>query len=85
VFHGGGRAVDVDVGAAGLGDLYGEVADASGRGMDEDPLAGADPGGIDQRLPGGEPGGSCSMPADTVTAAYLPELADATPRPRRSA
>ena len=51
----GARGAD-HVGAAGLGDLDCEVADAAGGRMDEDPVALSHLGGIDQRLPGGEAG-----------------------------
>ena len=54
VFGGAGGADDVR--AAGLGDLHGEVAHAAGRRVDQDPLPGADFGGFDQRLVGGERG-----------------------------
>ena len=50
-----GRARGADhVRAKGLGDLYGEVAYAAGRGVDEDALPGTDFGGVDECLVGGE-------------------------------
>ena len=43
-----------DLGAQVLGELDGEVADATAGRRGQHPLAGLDVGGVDQRLPGGQ-------------------------------
>ena len=55
VVLGGPRGAD-DVGAAGLGDLHGEVADSPGGCVDQDPVVLPHVRHVDERLPSGEPG-----------------------------
>ena len=45
-----------DMGAARLGDLHGEMADAAGRGMDQRALSLLQAADLDEALPGGEAG-----------------------------
>jgi hypothetical protein len=54
VLVGPGRAQHL--GTEGLGDLHGQVPDPAAGGVDEDPLAGLETGGLGQHLPGGQPG-----------------------------
>ena len=70
VVLGGAGGAD-DVRAAGLGDLYGEMADAAGRRVDEDPLPGLDVGGVDQCLVGGESGERQGAGLDVVDTCRL--------------
>jgi hypothetical protein len=70
VVLGGAGGAD-DVGAAGLGDLDGEMADAAGRRVDEDTLPGLDIGGVDERLVGGQRGEWQGTGLDVVDAGGL--------------
>src|SRR5262249_49505963 len=76
-----------DVRAAGFGDLYGQVTNAAGRGVDEHALAGLDTGGVDEGLPPGQPrprpGGPPRQAPPTTPWARGPPPAPRRPAPDR--